>query len=107
MSTGSQAHRRQEQLLNERCGKLLDQAERIKTSKDWPLITNGSPWTGEHKFEDVSIKKLKQPVSTRKLSTREQIILLQGSKLHGCVFPPWKDPPASEEFALTGAELFT
>jgi hypothetical protein len=42
---------------------------------------------------------LNAPVSdTSLLTTREQIILLQGSKLHGCVFPPWKAAPDSSEF---------
>lgn len=56
---------------------------------------------------DAPKKELKQPLSTRTLSTREQIILLQGSKLNGCVFPPWKEAPAAEEFTLSGTELFT
>ena len=97
----------EKQLLDEKCRKLLDQAERLKTSEEGPPIRNGSLGIRGHNFKDVSTKPLKQPISTRKLSTREQIILLQGSKLHGCIFPPWKDPPAPEEFALTGAELFT
>ncbi|KAL8722395.1 MAG: hypothetical protein Q9225_001126 [Loekoesia sp. 1 TL-2023] len=42
--------------------------------------------------------KLKEPASTRILSTREQIILLEASKLHGCRFPPWKNPPEASEF---------
>lgn len=44
--------------------------------------------------------KLKEPVPTRALSTREQIIILEASKLHGCRFPPWKTIPKAEEFAL-------
>ena len=46
------------------------------------------------------ILKLREPISHRTLSTREQIILLEGSKLHGFVFPPWKSPPEAGEFQL-------
>ena len=43
-------------------------------------------------------KLLKAPVSEASLlTTREKIILLQDSKLHGCVFPPWDRPPKSKE----------
>lgn len=48
--------------------------------------------------------KLKEPLSTRTLSTREQILLLQASKLHGCRFPPWEDLPAASEFELGEAQ---
>ena len=44
------------------------------------------------------ILKLKEPISHRTLSTREQIILLESSKVHGFVFPPWKSAPTSSEF---------
>lgn len=48
---------------------------------------------------NASLKVLKAPVSDDSLlTTREKIILLQSSKLHGCVFPPWKGTPSSEEF---------
>ena len=48
---------------------------------------------------DTGLKTLKAPISnTSLLTTREKIILLQGSKLHGSVFPPWKEPPAVAEF---------
>ncbi|KAG8526881.1 uncharacterized protein KY384_008310 [Bacidia gigantensis] len=40
---------------------------------------------------------IQEPVSQRVLSTREKIIVLEGSKLHGCRFPPWSPlVPASE-----------
>ena len=46
-----------------------------------------------------NLKVLKVPISDQALlTTREKIILLQGSKLHGSVFPPWTDSPASNEF---------
>ena len=44
------------------------------------------------------LKKLKAPVlDDSLLTTREKIILLQASKLHGCVFPPWEGSPKPEE----------
>ena len=43
------------------------------------------------------LKQLKPPIADAKLqTTREKIILLSGSKLHGCVFPPWEHDPAPE-----------
>ena len=47
----------------------------------------------------TTIKHLRAPVSDPSILTnREQIILLQSSKLHGCVFPPWKGEPTAQEF---------
>ena len=43
---------------------------------------------------------MKEPVSSKKLSTREEIIILESAKLNKFVFPPWKDPPNSKEFDL-------
>ena len=37
------------------------------------------------------------PNSKREMTTREKIILMEGSKLNGSVFPPWT-PPISSEF---------
>jgi calpain-7 len=59
-----------------------------------------------------SLKKaaqgLKAPVSTRSFTTKEQVILLEGSKLNGFVFRMWESDPDPEEFRLRdGEELFT
>jgi calpain-7 len=49
-----------------------------------------------------------QPVSKRKLTTRENIILLEGSKLNGFIFKQWEKPPLNEEFEFqNGEQLFT
>ena len=46
-------------------------------------------------------------VAKRPLTTRENIIILEGSKLNGYVFKPWDKPPLDDEFALqTGQEPF-
>lgn len=42
--------------------------------------------------------ELKEPMSERELTTREKIILLAVSKLHGSRFPPWTSPPLSSDF---------
>lgn len=65
----------------------------LTTSKQ--AMTVASPGT---------VLKLQDPISTRTLTTREQIILLEGSKLHGFVFPPWKESPSDSEFELKPGE---
>ncbi|CAD6590588.1 MAG: Calpain-like cysteine peptidase [Alectoria sarmentosa] len=55
-----------------------------------------------------SVKKanaLKEPLSKRELTTREKIILLEASKLHGSRFPPWTSPPTSSEFEPLAGQL--
>jgi hypothetical protein len=42
---------------------------------------------------------LKAPVSQRIISKREEIILLEGSKLHGFIFPQWTSDPDDSIFA--------
>jgi hypothetical protein len=44
------------------------------------------------------IAQLKVPVSTRKRTTKESIILLKASAVHGFKFPPWEDNPTSADF---------
>lgn len=48
----------------------------------------------------VSRSRVEHPVSARKLTTRENIILLEGSKLNGALFKPWTHPPAESEFEV-------
>lgn len=47
-----------------------------------------------------STMRLREPSPSRSLSTREQIILLESSRLHGSRFPPWQNPPGMAEFEL-------
>lgn len=50
-------------------------------------------------YRNTKLIKLKVPVSDEfKLTNREKIIVLRSSKIHGCVFPPWKCSPHSTEF---------
>ncbi|KAA6416166.1 MAG: Cysteine ase [Lasallia pustulata] len=94
--------------LDQTCRRLLERAELIKATGQWKseatdigsrLPRGGSP--------QASQLKLKEPISTRTLSTREQIILLEGSKLHGFTFWPWKSNPLATEFEMKpGENLF-
>lgn len=40
------------------------------------------------------------PIARRKLTKREEILLLRASKLNGLVFPPWDGTPDAAEFVL-------
>ncbi|KAL1956877.1 hypothetical protein VTO42DRAFT_6725 [Malbranchea cinnamomea] len=83
-----------------KCKELITIAERIKQLKEsrhrhglatTPAASsssnNGIPWSHS-----------REPVSKRSLSNREQIILLENSKLNGAVFPPWSALPEPEQF---------
>lgn len=87
--------------LDKKCRELLREAERLKlsTRRD----SHGDEVKRTLSGRDSSSKinsKLKEPLSSRQLSTREQIIILEGSKLNGFIFPPWKCPPDPDEFEL-------
>lgn len=89
---------RDKQKLDAKCKELLEKAEKIKDAKNWQQAAG----IGDH-----NILKLTEPLSTRKLTTREEIILLEGAKLNGFLFPPWTTAPDPEEFELeNGEELF-
>ncbi|KAK1824550.1 cysteine protease, partial [Friedmanniomyces endolithicus] len=75
--------------------QLLQEAERIKHSKDWESVSARSST-----FQQVA----KIPDSTRKPSRAEQILLLKASYLNNFKFPPWTTPPAPDEFDLADGE---
>jgi hypothetical protein len=80
--------------LDAKVNGLLAQAERLKQGHDAnPPITKTARKTN-----------LQEPVSTRKLTTRENIILLEGGKLNGCKFKPWTNPPTPDEFSCRDDE---
>ncbi|ETN37191.1 uncharacterized protein HMPREF1541_08181 [Cyphellophora europaea CBS 101466] len=79
--------------IDARCKDLINKAEVLKAKQDGS-VSNG--------VREVPL--LKPPVSPRKLTTRENIILLEGSKLNGFLFKPWDKEPADEEFALNDGE---
>ncbi|KAF2793360.1 calpain-like protease palB/rim-13 [Melanomma pulvis-pyrius CBS 109.77] len=54
------------------------------------------------------VRKLEPPISTRKLTRKEAILLLKASVVNGFKCPPWDKNPASSEFALVeGYDLYT
>jgi calpain-7 len=74
--------------LRSKCQQLLSKAEEIKQSVDW---------TPEKNKELL----LKAPSSERPITRRENVILLESSKLHGFVFPPWTSEPDDSVFDET------
>lgn len=85
--------------LDTKCKELLARAEKIK---------NGSYTCSTSSNRVLVRRELKAPVSARKLTTRENIIILEGSKLNGFIFKPWTSAPGPDEFLLReGQEPFT
>jgi calpain-7 len=70
--------------LRAKCQQLLTRAEQIKQSPDWKPVKEQ--------------ESLKAPVSQRAISRREEVILLEGSKLNGFIFPPWTSEPEDTFF---------
>jgi hypothetical protein len=79
--------------LRGRFERLLSRAEEIKKSSQWPL-------------PKAQPSVLKAPASERSLTRSEEIILLEASKLHGFIFPPWKSDPEDSVFDQ-GQDLYT
>src|SRR5690349_19890390 len=87
--------------LKERCLSIFASAAEIKKVEQWqPLRSYAGP-------VELPSESLRVPHSSRQLSTREEVILLEGSKLHGLVFPPWSSEPDEREFVAPKGELFT
>lgn len=86
------------QTLDAKCKEWLTKAEEIKGTKNWRFAIEEG---------DNGMARPRPPVSTRKLATREEIILLEGAKLNGFIFPPWVSAPKPEELQLSdGGTLF-
>jgi len=85
--TGSERERAR---LRSKCLQLTLRAESIKklASSSWVRLPLES--------KEFS---LQPPVSQRAVSKREEIILLEGSKLHGFIFPQWTADPDDALFA--------
>lgn len=86
--------------MTRRCKTLLDEAERIKGMKKWQPSIAKARQDNPEAGKNSKAKVLKEPLSNRSFSKREQILLLQNSRLNGFAFPPWKAPPDPGEFAL-------
>lgn len=72
--------------------RLLSRAEDIKKSGNW-------------RPTKIQPKTLTAPLSQRDLSRTEEIILLEASRLHGFVFPPWTSNPDNSVFEQ-GSDLY-
>lgn len=83
-----------------KCKQRLDHAERIKA---FDGFYDGTSLSLNSRGGRV-IPKAKKQITKRQLTTREKIILLEGSKLHGFKFHPWDKPPEDEEFELVNGQ---
>jgi calpain-7 len=87
--------------LDGKCKELLSRAERLKKAS---TVTPGDAPSANTLLSSRS----RPPISTRELSTREKIILLEGAKLNGFIFKAWEEAPSPDEFAFNdGDELFS
>jgi calpain-7 len=82
--------------LRAKCRQLTSRAESIKKSASFSSSTSSSSSRAPVQSKELS---LRAPVSQRPLSKREEIILLEGSKLHGFIFPQWTSDPDDTLFA--------
>lgn len=73
--------------LQAKATQLVSRAEEIKSAHQWPL----------------------PPVSQRVITRAEEIILLEGSKLHGFIFPRWTSDPQDATFddPIDGSRFYT
>jgi len=62
-----------------------------------------TPSTAPHS----QIHRLREPISSRKLPTKESIILLKASTVNGFKFPPWDKTPSTDEFVSEGEAAYT
>lgn len=84
--------------LRAKCNQSMDIAEAIREPESWRAwLEPASRELSSSQGKNV-VRNLIEPTSKRKLSTREQIILLESAKLNDSVFPPWKGPPDPSEF---------
>jgi calpain-7 len=79
--------------LRSSCERLLSRAEEIK------MITHWAP-------SKVPADVLRPPVSERSITRSEEIVLLESSKLHGFIFPPWTTDPEDLVFD-EGPDLYS
>ena len=91
--------------LDQECRLLLEKAESLKNATRSSFTVDLTASQRDHNVAPpLPVLKLQEPRPTRALSTREQIILLGGSRLHGYVFPPWRESPSGSEFELKPGE---
>lgn len=71
--------------LSAKCNEMLSRSEQLRGDRSRPI-------------------DLEHPVSKRALTTREKIILVEGTKLNGFKFPIWEHDPDPAEFELKDGE---
>lgn len=103
---------RDKRRFDSKCNELLSIAERIKQLKDSSRRGSEPDTTNRDTHSSTTTSgappRLREPVATRSLSNREQIVLLENSKLNGFVFPPWSALSEPEQFdQREDCELFT
>lgn len=76
--------------LDSKTKHLIGKAEHIKKIRE----------NGDMSAAPVSRSRVEHPVPSRNLTTRENIILLESSKLNGALFKPWTTTPLPTEFEL-------
>ncbi len=92
--------------LQAKCTELLDRSERLKDQGSRPG-PRGSDGAHENGMPPSPKRDRREPLSKRALSTREKIILVEGSKLNGFKFPIWDQAPSNADFELEdGGEQF-
>jgi calpain-7 len=79
--------------LKSKCMEVLGRAEEIKQVETWIM-------PADQNEQEERVHDLKAPLSDRVLPTREQVILLESSKLNGFIFSPWTSEPGEELFQL-------
>ena len=83
--------------LQAKCKELLDRSEQLKDESSRAAShANGVTSSPE--------RNRMEPLSKRSLTTREKIILVEGSKLNGFKFPIWDQAPTPAEFELKDGE---
>ncbi|KAK4540862.1 hypothetical protein LTR36_008804 [Oleoguttula mirabilis] len=91
--------------------QLLQEAERIKNSRDWRQRQSTQPTRVPTSSAASTVpptahttRTLQEPLSVRTLPKSEQILLLKAGYLNGFKFPPWTNPPEPGEFILKDGE---
>ncbi|KAL9077099.1 MAG: hypothetical protein Q9157_003469 [Trypethelium eluteriae] len=88
----------QKAAVSKRCKLLLEQAEEIKNDPHWQPF---KPIRQQSSSACLPlVKKLNDPISARKFTTSEKIVLLKASKLNDYIFPQWEGPPDPSYFEI-------
>lgn len=103
-----------------RAEQYMREAERIKHDDNWRSIVKSPPaWlkvevpptprttAATQAAAATKVRQLPVPLNSRKLSTREKIIVTKAGFLNGVKFPEWSNDPSPKEFELAdGEDLF-